>query len=88
MKNTPNAKQMAQPSLPWWRYPMVWLVIGGPLSVVVAGIATAVIAYQNVDPVLDTSESVVTHPENLPAVRGRNLAADVAMRAQPQPADK
>lgn len=68
-----------EPSQPWWRYPIVWLMIGGPLSVVVAGISTVVIAYHHVDPVLDTYNA--SHqPEHLPAVSGRNLAADTAMR--------
>ena len=37
----------------WWRVPHMWLVVGGPLAVVVAGIATAVIAIKGADPVLD-----------------------------------
>lgn len=40
---------------PWWRVPHMWLVVGGPLVVVVAAIATAVIAVKNPDPVLDKS---------------------------------
>jgi uncharacterized protein len=52
-------------SLPWWRYGMVWLVIGGPAAVVVACIATLVIAVTHPDPVLRTAE--------VPAVQARNL---------------
>jgi len=37
----------------WWREPIMWMVVGGPLVVVVAGIATAVIAVKGADPVLD-----------------------------------
>lgn len=40
------------PSRRWWQEPMVWLVIGGPLSVVVASIASAVIAWKHIDPVI------------------------------------
>ena len=29
-----------EPALPWWRFGMVWLVLGGP-AVVVASLATA-----------------------------------------------
>jgi hypothetical protein len=61
---------------PWWRYPMVWLVIGGPLLVVIAAIATAVIAFKNVDPVLDTSIDQVTAPSEAPAAKARNHAAN------------
>jgi uncharacterized protein len=51
--------------LPWWRYGMVWLVIGGPAVVVIACIATLVIALTHPDPVLRTAE--------VPAVQARNL---------------
>ena len=63
---------------PWWRYGMVWLVIGGPLTVVIAAIATAVIAIRGADPVLDTSADKAKH---VPAVEARNHAANP--RAQP-----
>jgi len=38
---------------PWWRVGPMWLVVGGPLVVVAAAIATAVIAINGADPVLD-----------------------------------
>jgi len=39
---------------PWYREPMLWLVIGIPLATVVAGITTVVIAYSGkFDPGLD-----------------------------------
>jgi uncharacterized protein len=61
------------PSTPWWRFPMVWLVIGGPAAVVVAGIVTAVIAIKGADEVLPhDSEAKVS---DRPAVQGRNHAA-------------
>ncbi len=37
---------------PWWRVPMVWVVIAGPLAVVVASLLTAVIAWRHIDPVI------------------------------------
>jgi hypothetical protein len=40
------------PAAPWWRFGIVWLVLGGPAVVVVAAIATAVIAYRGADPVV------------------------------------
>jgi uncharacterized protein len=52
---------------PWYRHGMVWLVIGGPAAVVVAGFATLAIAVLNPDPVLRTVE--------MPAVQARNHAA-------------
>jgi hypothetical protein len=58
---------MSDTSLPWWRYGMVWLVIGGPAVVVVACIATLVIAVMHPDPVLPTQQ--------MPALKARNLGA-------------
>jgi hypothetical protein len=60
-------------STPWWRVGMVWLVLGGPAVVVVAGIVTAVIAVRGAEPVLTSQES--TKFSDRPAVQGRNHAA-------------
>lgn len=69
--------QHPQAGAPWWRHPMMWLVVGGPATVVVAGIVTAVIAVRGADPVLDTR--VDRAPER-PALEGRNHAATPATR--------
>ncbi len=53
---------------------MMWLVVGGPLLVVVAAIATAVIAMRGADPVLQVTESQPTSAA-APAVQARNHAA-------------
>ncbi len=37
---------------PWWRHGHMWLVVGGPAVVVVASIATLVLAIRTPDPVL------------------------------------
>lgn len=55
---------------PWWREPMVWLVIGGPAVVVVAGISTAVIAIRGADPVLDTRQPTAVQSRNHAATPG------------------
>lgn len=77
-------------ALPWWRYPMVWMVIGGPLSVVIASVASAVIAWKHIDPVITTSSGGVIRPGDemapklnpknalAPALQGRNHAATPA----------
>jgi uncharacterized protein len=36
----------------WWKLPIMWLVLGGPAAVVVAGLVTAWIAFANADPQL------------------------------------
>ena len=54
---------------PWWREPMMWLVVGGPVAVVIAGVATLVIAMHQPDPVIKADAG------KPPAVQARNHAA-------------
>jgi hypothetical protein len=63
-----------EPSQPWWRMPILWLVLGGPAVVVVAGVATAVIAIRHADTVVAAPVARVT-PALQPAVQARNHAA-------------
>jgi len=67
---------------PWWRYPMVWLVIGGPALVVVAAVGTAVVAIRGQDPVINESTPVArVHARpgsDTPALQARNHAATAA----------
>ncbi len=69
---------------PWWKLPIVWLVIGGPATVVVASLFTVGIAIKHVDPVLDTSKGHVKSSVEEPAVQARNHAASPSQ----QPADR
>ena len=80
-----NAQTLPQENTPWWRLPIVWMVIGGPAAVVVASIFTAGIAIKNVDPVLDTSKGQVKSVNDMPAIQARNHAANADAQA---PADK
>ena len=50
---TSSTSTAAAPALAWWRVPHMWMVVGGPLVVVVASLITAFIAVKNADPVLD-----------------------------------
>ncbi|MEW6706105.1 MAG: hypothetical protein AB1430_14765 [Pseudomonadota bacterium] len=73
------------PQLPWWRVKMLWLVLGGPAAVVVAGVVTTVIAVNGSDPVVsvpavapqaaDTAEL-----STAPALQARNHVAAAAAR--------
>ena len=65
------------PSMPWWRVGMVWLVLAGPLAVVVASLVTAAIAVAGAEEVLTEAPrgSSLKDTANLPAVQGRNHAA-------------
>ena len=65
---------------PWWRYGMVWLVISGPLVVVVAAIVTAVIAVRGADPVITDipaamTPGATTPSAQTPAMQARNHVA-------------
>jgi len=65
------------PGAPWWRHGMVWLVISGPLVVVVAGIVTAVIAVRGADALPDEGTTARSGSE-APALKARNHAATPA----------
>lgn len=67
-------KQEPAPPRAAWREPMLWLVISGPLAVVIAGIATAVIAWHGADPVV-VEATAVGDASQQPALRARNHAA-------------
>jgi uncharacterized protein len=73
-------------TLPWWRYPMVWLVIGGPAIVVVASFVTLALALSHPDPALRPAAVAAHAPAEdaspakndaalLPALQARNHAA-------------
>lgn len=76
----------APAGLPWWQHGLVWMIIGGPAAVVVAGIATFVIAARSPDPVVahdsyrfrlqaDPASAQPGAKGLLPAQQGRNHAA-------------
>lgn len=67
-----------QPNIPWWRVGMVWLVVGGPLLVVIASLVTTGIAVYGAEEVLTRPASVVqsaAEAPSLPAMQGRNHVA-------------
>lgn len=70
-------KGLVGPRLPWWRVSMVWLVLGGPATVVLAGIATLVLAMRGADPVVGAAP---TRYAEQPAIAARNHAATAAQR--------
>ncbi len=65
---------------PWWRHARVWLVIAGPLAVVVASFITLAIAWTNIDPVISDAGAADAHQRvpsgpSAPAQQARNHAA-------------
>lgn len=71
-----NSSRSPASASAWWRHGMVWLVISGPLVVVVAGVVTAVIAIRGADPLVETTGTAA--PQGRPAVQARNHAATPA----------
>ena len=73
------------PSLPWWRYRIVWLMVGLPASAVVAATASGIIAVRGADPVVaeysqaarQAAQESLSRDEvtRLPAELARNHAA-------------
>ena len=77
-------KSTTAPSLPWWKYGHVWLVVAGPAIVVVAALFTAWLAMRNPDPVLaedyyrrgiEINKTLAKNKALAPALQGRNHAA-------------
>lgn len=88
--SAPSPVAASAPEAPqrrWYQEPLVWMVIGGPLSVVVASIISAVVAWKHIDPVIsDPVHGQVRAADNMakyqrptdadaPALVGRNHAS-------------
>ena len=73
-----RSDQAAVDATPWWRVTMVWLVLAGPASVIVAGIVTMRLAWQHIDPLVSDpvqARAVVPNTPSSPAMQARNHAA-------------
>ena len=71
------ANNMTGPVMPWWRVKMVWLVVGGPATVVVASFVTLGLAIHFRDPpLLEGAAAHNAQPDaGTPAELARNHAA-------------
>ena len=81
---SPNDLRSDAPAPPWWRFPMVWFALSGPALVVVAGIATMVIAYRHADVALVETAAPAANGDRAsamaPALQARNHAATPSPR--------
>lgn len=87
--------QHPAPSQPWWKFGHVWLIIAGPLIVVIAGFITLWLAIRTPDPVittdsyrqgLDRSRALQADPSSVaPAMQARNHAQTGVPPAPPAP---
>ena len=70
----------------WWRYPLLWMVIGGPAVVVVASFLTFWLAWRSPDALVSENyyregieiNRTLADRKLLPALAGRNHAATPA----------
>jgi hypothetical protein len=75
-ENRMNLPETPAPAAaPWWRVGMVWLVLSGPLVVVVAACVTAVIAIRGADIVVTDAPAASKSGAETPALQARNHAA-------------
>ena len=71
---------------PWWRHPLLWMVIAGPALVVVASFVTFWYAWGSPDPLVSEDyyrrgveiNRTLADKKLMPAVKGRNHAATPA----------
>lgn len=80
-----DALPMNEPATsgPWWRYPLVWLVIAGPAAVVLASIATVWLALRTPEVLVSEDyyregieiNRTLADKKRMPAQAGRNHAA-------------
>ena len=70
-------------SEPWWRFPLLWMVIAGPAAVVLASFVTLWLALRTPDPVVAADyyrrgieiNKALADKKLMPALAGRNHAA-------------
>lgn len=77
-------KDESQKSEPWWKVGPMWLVVMGPVLVVIAAFVTLFIAMRAPDPVLaedyyrkglDVTQMKAEEAQMMPAMQARNHAA-------------
>ena len=75
----PMGREISSPESgqPWWRFGIMWLVLGLPAAVVCTSLVTAGIAWTHIDPVVaDRAPAQPASASALePAQRARNHAA-------------
>jgi len=82
MTDKSSNDEATRPCPPWYRFGLVWMVIGGPGLVVIASFATLWLALRTPDPVVDEDyyrkgveiNRALADKKLMPAVAGRNHA--------------
>ena len=78
--STNNAGTEQPGAKPWWRFPLMWMVVGGPAVVVVASFVTLSLALRYPEVLVEdraqvAGEHTVKDAAQQPAVKARNNAA-------------
>ncbi len=77
----PGQQDHPEEGRPWWKYPVVWMVVGGPVAVIIASLITWYFIMHSPNEVLIESREVETPglsdqgAQFTPANRARNHAA-------------
>ena len=74
---------MKDATKPWYRHPWPWILMAGPAIVVVAGVATAVIAVKTADGLVGEDGARQGARQRLSPEERANLPAKRAMSAAP-----
>ncbi len=80
------------PAAPWWQFGHVWLVVSGPLIVVLASFITFYLAFSGMDALVTEADfapsrsKVQSQASNLaPALQARNHAATGVLPSSAKP---
>ena len=79
------------PSAAWWRFGHVWLVIAGPLLVVVASFASAFVAFQGDDTALIDDPAAIRAAHDMQLKKDRSMVPAIQARnhaSTPEAANK
>jgi len=96
---TQTMQSNAGAQLPWWKHGYLWMVISGPLAVVIASFVTLFFVLGTPDPVyqdapggqaLAPAEDADAHHDGplMPAMQARNHAATGGVAPKPDAAQK
>ena len=66
----------------WYREPMMWMVVGGPLLVVCASIATYMIAAHQPDPVLERDAATESQRVGKPLTPEQRESLEPALKVR------
>jgi hypothetical protein len=73
-----NQAQSSPPA--WWSYGHVWLVISGPLLVVVASFISAFVAFQGNDTALQEDPAAIRAAHNIQRTKDRAMTPAIQAR--------